>query len=636
MQFIETQNFIRNRAHTSDTLREEIRMLQENFPKKSPAASPALHLDAETAFSKMLALLPARSICDSLIRIYAINYESTLRILHMPSFMEEHEAFWRIADKEASQPVTLPQLLAVMIIALSLDDASPPIAVAASLEKLVPAICCDLIETWIRGLSDKRRLEIPVIQTQTLLLLAKQTTALRSERLWLASGELTRCAMMMGLHRDASEMRESSIFDIELRRRLWATVVELDLQISLACGMPTGVRENDFSTLPPSNLNDQDLFGALTEHPRPKPYDHWTDVLIQVILAESLPLRLRAANLFNSGSYNEATYDQGVIVARELEDLLETLPSTVRFSVVPRESEAQAGRLLSKIFLDVCIRRLLLNVLIPYTLRATPQEDMRDFRKKCVESCLIMLSHPEALDPDVADIDVINTRKYLDIFHAFCRNDLVLSSFCLCLEMKTMNELSAGSSLSDASSPAQHSASSAGPPHPQQASPLLRAPDQRTVTWSKAYLTRIIENTLKTLLVRIDAFGVELKAVFRLALVLQSLRTAGSQERKDALMFERTRSIIGTAREHLTAKQPRVKPAPGPSDGASAATPTANMSNGGMHGAYPSDGANSQPVSHRPWEQPPSLRVGPGFDFVSTFFPIFSRVNIASGIQFVE
>lgn len=46
-----------------------------------------------------------------------------------------------------------------------------------------------------------------------------------------------------------------SPFYIEMRWRIWATIVELDLQASVDRGMPP-VREADFNTIPPIYIRD--------------------------------------------------------------------------------------------------------------------------------------------------------------------------------------------------------------------------------------------------------------------------------------------------------------------------------------------------------------------------------------------
>jgi hypothetical protein len=106
------------------------------------------------------------------------------------------------------------------------------------------------------------------------------------ETIWTNAGTAVRMAMSMGLHCDPNEFPNISIFEGEQRRRLWATVVEIDLQTSLMSGCPALIREGDYNAVPPANLDDLQLYEEMTEHPVPKSLDEWTDTILQVLLTK--------------------------------------------------------------------------------------------------------------------------------------------------------------------------------------------------------------------------------------------------------------------------------------------------------------------------------------------------------------
>lgn len=90
---------------------------------------------------------------------------------------------------------------------------------------------------------------------------------------WMVFALLIRVAMRLGYHRDASHYPNLSVFRGEMQRRLWASIVHLDLQTSLQVGLPRMIREGMYDTQPPRNLLDVDFSDDTTVLPPPRP-DH--------------------------------------------------------------------------------------------------------------------------------------------------------------------------------------------------------------------------------------------------------------------------------------------------------------------------------------------------------------------------
>jgi hypothetical protein len=90
---------------------------------------------------------------------------------------------------------------------------------------------------------------------------------------WMVFALLIRAAMRLGYHRDASHYPSLSVYKGEMQRRLWASIVHLDLQTSLQVGLPRMIREGMYDTQPPRNLLDEDFSDNTTVLPLPRP-DH--------------------------------------------------------------------------------------------------------------------------------------------------------------------------------------------------------------------------------------------------------------------------------------------------------------------------------------------------------------------------
>ncbi|CAK7207675.1 hypothetical protein SEUCBS139899_010486 [Sporothrix eucalyptigena] len=268
--------------------------------------------------------VPPRAVADRLVELYFNVYEPQFRILHMPTFRREYLEF--MEDNEQRQTPgyaptpaetqqndktgeprahTTPKngqgcasadfmvkLILVLALGSCFYDGRPPeagnsensttaaadaaqihdrlrIAAARAVQRLDVSYCSPL---------DKHRLNLDTLQIYCLVTIARQMTALDlgDDLTWFTTGGLLHTAFGMGLNRDPSHFKSLSFAQSEMRRRLWATILELVVQSSLDQGMPPLISTDDYDCSPPLNLDD-DQFGAVDNDPvGAKVYDHLT------------------------------------------------------------------------------------------------------------------------------------------------------------------------------------------------------------------------------------------------------------------------------------------------------------------------------------------------------------------------
>lgn len=96
---------------------------------------------------------------------------------------------------------------------------------------------------------------------------------------WILLGMLVRLAFRMGYHRDPSHFSKISSFRGEMRRRVWAAIVQLDLAGSNVIGLPRMIQESQCDTAEPRNLLDEDFGPNFTELPPSRPDTFQTSIL---------------------------------------------------------------------------------------------------------------------------------------------------------------------------------------------------------------------------------------------------------------------------------------------------------------------------------------------------------------------
>ncbi|KAF5007983.1 hypothetical protein FDECE_5713 [Fusarium decemcellulare] len=241
--------------------------------------------------------LPPKNVTDELVESYLRTTERIYRIIHIPTFRKRYEALWASSnDPDRDFLVQLKLVLALGSITYDETFTFRTSAVRWVYEA----------QTWMSEPEFKSRLGTQYLQTNILLLLAREAVAVGGETMYVGAGSLLRTAVSMGLHRDPARLSKRTRFVSEMRRRLWNTVLEISLQSSITSGGPPLISLQDFDTEPPGNFDDDQL---IAEDPDSRPEHDFTEVCIARALRKTFPCRLRVVKHLNdlgsSGSYEE-------------------------------------------------------------------------------------------------------------------------------------------------------------------------------------------------------------------------------------------------------------------------------------------------------------------------------------------
>jgi len=330
--------------------------------------------------------IPAREMADELVNLYLRTCESAYRIVHIPSFKREYAGYWD--DPQGASTSLAVKLVLVMAIGTCFYQGDGNEELRSMAQQWVYSA-----QSWVAAPFEKARLNISGIQIHCLLLLARQTNAVGGDLIWTASGNLLRTAFSMGFHRDPKYFPKMSIFEAEMRRRIWATVLEMTVQTSFDAGMPPLITVQDFDTEPPSNIDDEDLDEHTALPPTPKPEHVYTRTSVQIELLKSLKTRLEISQLINNFR-SEPSYDEVIRYGQDITKacnnanrLMKSYPASL-----PRPTALQRN------LLDILVRRFLIHVHRPFAVRS--QSDPRYYfsRKVCVDAALVIFFHSGAED----------------------------------------------------------------------------------------------------------------------------------------------------------------------------------------------------------------------------------------------
>lgn len=507
---------------------QELAAYQNAFqPKQKPQV--AIPQDGDELMVEMMKALPSSFLFGSLQARYIQNWETIWRVLHIGTFMKDCDTVSKIieAGTFTLPPIlndwVIPQILAVISTASRLNDSNERGSTTERISDDQISKNIRMIKAWLGGLHGKELVNLPTLQTRTLLLLTLQSNLAPPSELYLESGNLVRNAMIMGLHQDP-EPWEFSLFDKEARRKLWITIVELDLQFSLAAGLPPSVSTTTFQTRELLNIDDQDMTPEMRHYPHSKPLTTYTDALPQLALSASLSLRLQITSLLGGYLDLNTSAPQLLHLATALEKSLLSLPSPFRTSTT---KDKRLHRLFTSISLELSLRRPLLSLYRSIAMSSI-SDKYPEARKGALRNALSILQNIDALDPAVADWSVVKGREYLNLFFVLQRQVILQSALILCFDIKQFNTCSASGEEAETESG-----------------------DGDEWVKSRGSLTRVVENTLKGMLDRIGEWGSDLKDILPLCVALGGVRCDGDESERKAMMrkgAERCRDACRVAR----------------------------------------------------------------------------------------
>ncbi|KAI1444299.1 putative C6 transcription factor [Annulohypoxylon stygium] len=317
--------------------------------------------------------LPSKDVADELVDRYFRTVESIWRILHIPTFRRDYEAHWVSTGNEPNTSFLVQLKLVLAIGATTYDE-------LFSMKGLAMKWVYEA-QTWVSEPGFKHRLNLQYLQTNILLLIAREFVDVGPDLAWISAGTLLRTAIYMGLHKDPKRLPTMSSFAAEMRRRLWNTILELSTQLSLTSGGPPFVSLDGFDTEPPGNFDDEQI---TAEYPVPKLEGEFTQTSIAIALRKTFAARLAIAKFLNDHS-SRGTYAETLRLDAELRTAYKSVLRLLhgyKSSAGARPSEFEVD------MVSLLMNRYILSLHNPYFSPAMQEAAYAFSRKVIIETSL--------------------------------------------------------------------------------------------------------------------------------------------------------------------------------------------------------------------------------------------------------
>ena len=254
--------------------------------------------------------------------------------------------------------------------------------------------------------------------------------------IWVLTGVAIRLAMRMGYHRDAQHYPGISPFQAEMRRRIWAMMLQGDMLTSCQLGLPLIIQESHCDTQSPRNLFDEDLNPHATELPQSRPETESTPIIYTIVKGR-LAAAFRA--IFNQVSSTKvATFQEVMALDKQLNLAHQSLPKHLRISN-PEDAITVSPRLLMRRYnLELLYQKARCVLHRHHMTEAFANSDYTYSRLVCVEAAMALLRHQARIFEQVQ----VGGRLFRDkwFISSLERHDFLLASMIVCLELNSRSD----------------------------------------------------------------------------------------------------------------------------------------------------------------------------------------------------
>lgn len=478
------------------------------------ARSFHVYANMQDVLAHMEQLVPSERTCKVLIDLYFETFESSLRVLH-PIVRTHFRAFFRGQLIEGQRMTCIPTLLAVLSMASTLGTC--PECDNPALHGYQDGVgAYQLLRNYLALLGEKQWNELPNLQIAVLTLKSHKSATLNPVQTWQWSGKIIRQAMAAELHYLSSA--GGGLYTTEIKRRLWLTMLELDLTLAIEANMPaTGpLWEHDA----PLSINDDKLNPMTDCLPASEALDQWTDGICQHVLAQSYNDRREAYAMVSSDK--PAPHTTILHRTRHLEQVIHDLPKVFKLSSPNSQETDSPYRLIAKMELDFLLRRPLNACYAVYGAEMPADDEFREARIPWIQGCCFSICFQDLFDPNYPMLDLPSPEGLWDFYYNCYGWDVYRFLLSQSLELQRLRSLDKDA-VDIANQPFQGH--------------TLREP-VRIMGWTIESITASLDQTIDPIVRRLGRHGSDFDYAVRWVAIMGCLRVDPTCSRLHTIKLE--------------------------------------------------------------------------------------------------
>ncbi|KAH3669218.1 hypothetical protein OGAPHI_001339 [Ogataea philodendri] len=282
---------------------------------------------AQSAVEELLDLIPEKTECDLLVKVYLYDISWCYRTIHFGSFWEDYKNFWR-SDVSAIKLDFLALLLAMLTVSSSFIS---PTMISADLNiRLIR----ELSIPWYNGC--RQAMHLSKFEYSPTLLHLQAFSVLQtyfharndSQSLHLLLGQAVAAAQQLGLHRlEVPSHNNYNHIEFEIKKRLWWDLCSCDSFQAVSLSRPPLIRSVQCTVPMLANAHDS---GITRDHVEELPLEKQPTYVSVTIYINRL---LQIFNtLWNEDGEYTSSLDDIIQVDQRLDFFLRSLPWYLKFT----------------------------------------------------------------------------------------------------------------------------------------------------------------------------------------------------------------------------------------------------------------------------------------------------------------
>jgi hypothetical protein len=256
---------------------------------------------------------------------------------------------------------------------------------------------------------------------------------------WFLGGSVVRIALQEGYHRDPSQHPTISVFDGEMRRRVWTMLTQYELLLCVKIGLPKTTRLSECDVIPPSNVYEEELYEGMEKLPASRPLTEATPIsyfVTKYYVMRAYALVIESLHVIQTQSYAEIMrLDSMLMDAREM------IPPHLQVRPLDQMIRDPPSRLMERYLLTIFYHKAI--CLLHRKHWGMKQEGAPEAcafyysRKTCVSSSMVLLDIQASMHRACRPGGPLSSMKWYHF--AINNHDFLLAAMILCLDLLIMN-----------------------------------------------------------------------------------------------------------------------------------------------------------------------------------------------------
>ena len=374
---------------------EQLKRYKANHPEDfSPGTAFLFGAQKPATYAELLSRFPQKSTADILVSRYFNTYDPGIHIIHGPTFQKQYDKHWM--NPNESPVIWLGLVYAMMCIALqsySRAGDEPPEYRGKSWE----------MSTEYRNLTAQCLVMADITQPitnmlETLMLHIYADYARSRDAevgILISTGIIVRLAMRMGLHRDAAPYPGITVFQGEMRRRVWAAIRGFDLLFSAQAGMPPIVRPRDTNSEIPRNIFDDELFEDMKVLPPSRLETEATPTLFLINKSRLIGCLGEAVELVEALTCQ--SYEDIMRLDTQARELHEQISPHLKIRSMDDSARDPSTLIMQRFTLDLLFLKIICVIHRKFLAAARSNSRFTYSRRACIDSSMTLLQHQATL-----------------------------------------------------------------------------------------------------------------------------------------------------------------------------------------------------------------------------------------------